>query len=231
MATERPFRFTPNVVVGAGVMLLGVVLLLDNAGMLEARALVRYWPVFLIFFGASVIAQAMRGETAAPEREGDRPIVTPGTVVFIVAAILMVSYVQERRDRAGSGDRVNVFALMSADDITRPERPFRGGEVTTLMGRTRIDLRQAELAPGESAVLDVLNVMGRTHLQVPPGWTVDVQAVRAMGGVHDRRSPDARPSETHLAADAVERETPAPGPPPRLIVRGFIMMGGLTVGS
>jgi hypothetical protein len=230
MTTEPSFRFTPNVVVGLGVMVLGIVLMLDNLGALEARALLPYWPVFLIVFGASVVVQAVQGR-AEGDAAAERPVVTPSTVVFVVLAFLFVSYVQERRERVGG--HLNLFAVMSADEVTRPEQPFRGGEVTTIMGRTRLDLRTAELAPGETAVVDVFNLMSRTEIRVPPGWEIDVRAVRAMAGVRDTRPREARPPVSERAdPDVVERTEPSQATaPPRLVVRGFIMMGGLTVGS
>lgn len=231
MTTEHSFRFTPNVVVGLGVMFLGIVLMLDNAGALEARTLLPYWPVFLIVFGASVVVQAMQGPVAG-DAGTERPVVTPGLVVWVVIAFLLVSYVQDRRGSRPDG-RLNLFAVMSADELSKPERPFRGGEVTTIMGRTRLDLRTAELAPGETAVVDVFNLMSRTEIQVPPGWEVDVQALRAMAGLRDTRPREARPAAAGTPdPDVVERTAPVTATaPPRLVVRGFIMMGGLTVGS
>lgn len=231
MTTERSFRFTPNVVVGLGVMVLGIVLMLDNVGALEARTLLPYWPVFLIVFGASVVLQALQGGAPGGTGATERPVVTPGVVVWVVIAFLLVSYVQDRRGSRADG-RLNLFAVMSADELTRPERPFRGGEVTTIMGRTRLDLRTAELAPGETAVVDIFNLMSRTDIRVPPGWEVDVQALRAMSGMRDTRPREARAEPARTSEpDVVERTEPsAATAPPRLVVRGFIMMGGLTVG-
>ena len=117
--------------------------------------------------------------------------------------------------------------------MSRPEQPFRGGEVTTIMGRTRLDLRTAELAPGQTAVVDIFNLMSRTEIRVPPGWDVDVQALRAMAGMRDTRPRSTRAESTETVdPDVVERTEPSQATaPPRLVVRGFIMMGGLTVGS
>lgn len=231
MTTEREFRFTPNVVVGATVMLLGVVLLLDNAGALEARALIPFWPLFLILFGASVVAQAMRGGQAASER----PFVTPGFVIFLVVGFLVFSHVQDRRARASTSMNVSLFAVMGTDAISREGQPFEGGDVTTVMGRGVLDLRDAQLAPGQTAVLDVFNVMGRTTIQVPPGWVVDVEAVRLIGKsrvTRPRQPADAGAEKAGEEPPPLEGAGPeAPALAPRLVIRGLIMMGGVTVSS
>lgn len=105
--------------------------------------------------------------------------------------------------------------------------------MTTIMGRTHLDLREAGIAPGEEAVIDVLGLMGRVVLQVPRDWVVDVQAVAVMGGVRDDRPRAARAGGGTLLSDELERAGPPieGSPPPRVVVRGFIMMGALVVGS
>jgi hypothetical protein len=231
MTTERDFRFTPNVVVGATVMLLGIVLLLDNVGALEARALIRLWPLFLVVFGGSVVLQAMRGGPVANER----PIVSPGFVIFLVIGFLVFSHVQDRRARANTPSNVSVFAVMGADTVGREGQPFDGGDVTTVMGRAVLDLRGSQLAPGQTAVVDVFNMMGRTAIYVPPGWVVDVEALRLLGKARITRPSgpaDAQPEKEAGEAAPVERAGPeAPAKAPRLIIRGLIMMGNVTVSS
>ena len=73
-----------------------------------------------------------------------------------------------------------------------------------------IDLRPARMA-GPSAVIDLFVIMGGVDMRVPEDWTVSCEAVPIMGGVEDRTRP------------------PAGEPKGRLILRGFIMMGGVEV--
>ena len=70
--------------------------------------------------------------------------------------------------------------------------PFRGGEMTAFMGGCELDLRQAEMAPGEDATIDVFAVMGGHEIRVPETWAVVTKAVPIMGGVEDRTRPPAR---------------------------------------
>jgi len=77
-----------------------------------------------------------------------------------------------------------------------------------------LDLRQATIAPGQDAVIDVFTVMGGVVLRVPAEWTVDVQAVPLMGAIKDQRAQSPQTGTTAA---------------PHLVVRGSIMMGGLTI--
>jgi hypothetical protein len=86
------------------------------------------------------------------------------------------------------------------------------------MGQARLDLRQATIAPGEEAVIDAFTLMGGLVLQVPEDWIVDVQALNVMGGINDRRGPAPTPPSNASA-------------PPRLVLRGLIIMGGLVISS
>jgi hypothetical protein len=100
--------------------------------------------------------------------------------------------------------------------------------------------------------VDIVTVMGSTIVYVPDGWDVNFDAVPVMGGVKDERR---RADRSALGNDANDRPdedddaelkpaakpAPAPppvlppaastGPPPRLVLRGFVMMGGLVIRS
>ena len=201
--------------------------------------------MLLILFGASVAVQALRG--GSDPRLGtvrERPIVTPGLVMVIAVLTILVSRGNERRSgvEAVDGSSLRLFALMSRDDHISHSNPFQGGEITSIMGRSRLDLRQATIPPGGEAALHVFTMWGETEILVPEGWIVDVDAAPVMGGVKDRRS-SARPPpqqtgpEAGPAGDRVEAETtpsqsapPAPGSP-RLVLRGVVLMGSIVIGS
>ena len=88
MTTESHMTFTPNLVVCLGIAGLGIVLILDRLGMVAAQDVLRFWPVLLILFGASVVAQALRGGAGEPRRA---PIVSPGFIFFIASLGLLFS--------------------------------------------------------------------------------------------------------------------------------------------
>jgi hypothetical protein len=244
MACANGTRFTPNLVVGLTVTAAGTALLLDTLDLLNARDLVRFWPAVLVLFGFSIIVQALQGGAAGPAQ---RPIITPGFVIMLVLAGVFASKVLQRpANRATDSSNPAVYAVMSRSTRTSAAAPFRGANMTTFMGRSRLDLSDAQLAPGEEATVDVLGMMGAVELVVPEGWDVQVEAFPVMGRVADRRflasRPRARPAPeaqdtTEVAGETVAENDQAPAPPaasaepPRVIVRGFIMMGNLHIES
>ena len=116
-----------------------------------------------------------------------------------------------------SSDRVQVVSVMGRSDYVSRATTFRGADITNVMGRSEVDLRDATLAPGAAASVRVFSLMGAVVLRVPPTWTIETGAITAMGGVQDERP---RQTETDAAAA---------GTPPRLVLRGTIGMGRLTI--
>jgi hypothetical protein len=127
------------------------------------------------------------------------------------------SFKNEAAYTESTSDRLQVVSVMGRSNHVSRATAFHGANVTNVMGRSDIDLRDATLAPGATASVRVFSMMGAVVLRVPPAWTIDTGAVTAMGGVRDER-----PKQTD-AADA------APGDPPRLTLRGLVAMGRLTI--
>jgi len=216
--------------------------MLDKLHILEAERILRFWPVGLVLLGAGVVAQSLWPGAEEPSADGKRrPSATPLLVlVVIVTGFLIGPRLQPRSNlaRSDAGDTVSLFAVMGEDQRTSYATTFRGGEMTTFMGSNKLDLRQATLAPGDEAVIDVFAMMGGLELRVPDGWTVVVEAVPVMGGVKDQRlhAGARRALEAERApADAGASDTKAPevnpSTAPRVVVRGFIIMGGLVIKS
>jgi predicted membrane protein len=78
------------------------------------------------------------------------------------------------------------------------------------MGGGKLDLRDAMPAGGQ-AVINIFAMMGGFEIVVPDTWRVIVEVTPLMGGIEDRSRASASPGA------------------PTLVIRGFIMMGGLTL--
>jgi hypothetical protein len=117
-----------------------------------------------------------------------------------------------------SSDRVRLVSVMGRSEHVSRAAAFKGADVTNVMGRAELDLRDAKMEPGQTASLQVFSVMGAVTLRVPPTWTVDTGAISAMGGVRDQR----------LSRTADTPEAGA-GPPPHLVLRGVVAMGRLDI--
>jgi hypothetical protein len=176
-------------VVGLCFMLLGGVLVLDKLGMLDAGEALQFWPIGLVLLGGSLMVQSMRAPVDG-KRRTDFPF---GGIVWLVLLGLFFTWTFERRSAADGGDTTNLFALMS-DDQHIPQDAFHGGTMTSLMGGTTLDLRQAKLAPGQKAIVDVFALMGGAVIYAPKEWKIERHVTAVMGGVRDERygEPEAR---------------------------------------
>lgn len=216
-ADEPRMRVTPNLAFGICLVVVGVALMLDRLQLLDARQILRFWPVGLVLFGAALIMQSFQRVDATPTVRQQQSF-NGGHVIALVFIALIVSQGLGRGGgvtaRNDASETVSLFAVMSRHQQVSSAPVFRGGEMMSVMGRTDLDLRQTTVAPGEEAVIEVFTLMGGATIRVPDGWTVDIRAVPVMGGVRDRR-------------DGV-RDVPGA---PRIIIRGFIMMGGLDIRS
>lgn len=89
---------------------------------------------------------------------------------------------------AGDYDRrdfIDVTAVFGGVKKNILSKNFRGGEITSFMGGSEIDLSQADI-PGR-VVIDVTNIFGGTKLIVPSGWDVQNDVTAVFGGVDDKR--------------------------------------------
>lgn len=144
------------------------------------------------------------------------PLAVVGTWIAIVVA-LQVSGVRSFNG-ANASDRVRVVSVMARSEHISGATAFQGADITNVMGRSELDLLNATLAPGANATVHVFSAMGAVVVRVPPTWTVETGSVAALGGVRDDRD------------SPIERDDTA-GPAPRLVLRGLVMFGRLTITS
>jgi hypothetical protein len=218
---------------GLLLMTAAVWLLLGEAGWVS---LADSWPIAIIALGIIVALNGGRRRRwhvpAQPDEPGDphlrrlhrhprtlSPLGVLGVWIAIVVA-LQVSGVRTFTEYSnGSGDRVRIISVMGRSEHISRAVAFQGADVTNVMGRSELDLHDATLAPGANAVVHVYSAMGTVIVRVPSGWTVDTGALAALGGVRDDRAP--------AAAEAEATTTPAP----RLVLRGMVMFGRLSITS
>lgn len=250
--------FTPNLVVGLTIMAVGVVLLLDTLGIREVGSFMRYWPFLIVLFGASLVAQAFRPvDPAAPKRPQGG---VPCFFLFLLGVAMFWTFgFPGVIDTQASGRRATATGVMGRAQTTVPG-DVRNGRVAAVMGRSMLDLRQVNLAPGEDMTVDVFVTMGRATVRIPDHWVVDLSALPVMGSVDEDRftsltdeitaelesnekepNDDANNDKNDRQRDLSSIGPPAPdvkpalppaaGPAPRLRLRGFVMMGKVEVTS
>ncbi len=87
---------------------------------------------------------------------------------------------------------------------------FKGGDVTSIMGGTEINLSQADFTG--VVVLDVTQVMGGTKLIVPPHWEIRSEINAIFAGFEDKR-----------------QQATVNNPDKILILRGTSIFGGIEI--
>jgi predicted membrane protein len=225
--TKDRFRVTGQLIAGLVLAGLGVLFTLDNLDLIRARDVLRYWPVIFLLIGISQILQA---RSSAGMVGGSIWIILGGLLlgerlnlvsnVFRFWPLFLVGmggYViwqsfNRREPPPGEGsERVSAVAILGGIDRRVISANFRGGDVTAFMGGGKLDLREATLAPGTEALVDVTTMMGGFEIKVPETWNVIVEIVPFMGGYEDKTRHPTDPAA------------------PRLRVRGFVMMGGVEI--
>jgi predicted membrane protein len=212
----------PRLLLGLTIMVAGILLALDNLGLVDASLFLRFWPVVFIVVGAIKL-------TGAPGRARGGGIfwIILGSVllafnlglvnwqrlwaflfVFVGASIAWRA-IRPPVPRSEPGAGVDMTAVLGGAKTVSNSADFRGGQAMAVMGGCQIDLRRARIAQGE-ATLDVFAFWGGIEIRVPEEWEV-VNRVNAVLGGSDNKT-------------RIE-----PGTQQRFILTGTVIMGGVEV--
>lgn len=217
-----------QLIIGLFVIGLGIIFTLDNLQIVDGRRFLRYWPVALMALGVVKITSAdggWKGGAVLTFAGGVLLLNNLGVIrarlwdfwplVLIGSGALLVwrgwHGVPEAPVPTHASNVLSGIAVMSGFDRTIDSQAFHGGELTAIMGGGTIDLRGARMGDG-AAVITIYALMGGVELRVPESWMVENKVVYFMGGAEDRT-----------------RRTSGGPPAPRLILRGFVMMGGVEI--
>jgi predicted membrane protein len=192
--------------VGGALIVIGAAMTLQGYGFMHIR-MRDWWPVALIGAGLYVIARGVqnrdgRAHDAAPE-EGGATGPTDATGPF--DAPLFGSRGEHRVDSS----RLDASAVMAGSVVRNDSPDIQGGEITVAMGGLEIDLRHAAMKSPE-VVLHVFVMFGGLVLKVPPGWSVVARGTPILGGIEDKTVP---------AMNAAHR----------LVIDGYVIMGGVEI--
>ena len=228
MEPRAGFRITSQLVFGASIAVLGLLFTLDNLNVLRAREFLQFWPLALVAIGLAHLSQAksaagmvgggiwiLAGVVLLGNRLGFFHVhlwnLWPLILVLVGARIVWQTMDTNRATDAGdTSATVSSIAVMGGFERRITSREFRGGEVTAFMGGGKLDLRDAMPAGGR-AVINIFAMMGGFEILVPETWRVISEVTPFMGGIEDK-------SRTSASPDA-----------PTLVLRGFVMMGGVTL--
>jgi predicted membrane protein len=223
-------RFTPQVLLGLMVIAVGVLFTLDNLNVIDASLYLRYWPIALVAFGLMKLWHARRegvgwaggvfftavGAWMLFERVAyirvDIQDFWPLMLVCVGGYLVWRGVARSARPRPlGADAHLSAVAILSGLTRGSNSPAFSGGDLTAVMGGCEIDLRQASIASGTTAVVDVFAFWGGIDIRVPEDWTVITRVTPLLGGVEDQ----TRPAQA-AASKRVE-------------IRGTAIMGGIVI--
>ena len=221
--------FSPRLILGLAIAVLGSLMLLDNLNVIEADPLYRYFfPGGLLAVGLSVLVQGSiwgwvwivgGGWVLAEKLDlvelSFFQLFLPAVLLLVGGSLVYRTFVRPRTSAPGPDDPasyVRAFAVMSGNERRGIASTFRGGDLAAFMGGVTLDLRQAKMTP-EGAVLDAFAFWGGIEIKVPESWQVRGEVIPLMGGFEDKTRP--KPG-------AVEGT---------LVIRGFAIMGGVEVSN
>jgi len=207
---------------GLLIVAVGTVLLLDNAGVLDAGEIIStWWPAIVILAGILTFAANPRHWPVAliitavglAFLLSNLDIIDLGN--FIIPAViilvgLLVLFGRGLGAKTEAGDRVNSFNVFSGSEIASHSKQFQGGSISAVFGGAEVDLRDTLPAPG--AELDVFAAFGGVEVTVPQGWNVVTRGLPLFGGIDNVTAKEA------VAADA-----------PTLAVNATVLFGGLEI--
>jgi predicted membrane protein len=235
--TRTRVNVTPQLAIGICIMAAGILLTLDRLHIAQTDRLLRFWPAALVAVGVTIwvrrpdrqgrfwgsvwifVGAWLLLNTLGLVRVGFWELFWPLVLVLVGLKLVMhtVSRPAEQQDTAARRG-VTLLAILGESKRSSDDKPFRGGQMTAIMGGCQLDLRQATMAPGDEAPIDLFALMGGLEIWLPSSWAVATDVVPILGGVEDKRLP--------AVADArVDR----PAEPPRVLLRGHVVLGGLTI--
>jgi predicted membrane protein len=106
------------------------------------------------------------------------------------------------RDHTESKDgKVDYNLMMNGIDEVFLEPVFRGGDINTIMGGAKLDLRRTSLPEGDT-VLKISSICGGVTLLLPLDWNVEIHNDAILGGFADHRRGNGQYVDRRLIIEA-----------------------------
>ena len=206
-----------------GFLLLGagLLFLLDNMDLLDARPFLEWWPLALVAVGIGELIGGSRVGAAIWIAIGSwflldslelldiNPFEVFWPVLWIVVGWVLVWQALTQPRPTPGAERISAFALMAGNVQRSGSAAVGTVQATAIMGGCEIDLRQ--MAPGErETIVDLFAMWGGIEIVIPEGWALENRVTPIIAGLENKTAP--------AAPDA-----------PRVILRGTVVMGGIEV--
>jgi predicted membrane protein len=228
-----------DLVLGIVIMVLGAMLMLDRLDIVDAASSLAFYPLALLGAGVMVLTKSRDGGArfwgyvfillGAWLSLSLFGVVRVGFWEFLWPLLLVlvgVNLIQRRAKQTAPAPPRPARALGSSmvsvlGDARRrsDDKPFRGMQMTAILGNCTLDLRHAAIEPGQEATIEVFALLGSQEIVVPSGWTVVSKVSPLAASIDDSRLPP-------LSAPVPAAPQPVA---PRLILKGAVILSGLTI--
>ena len=218
-----------RLLVGMVIATVGVLFLLDAAGVADAGDVIaRWWPSVIVAAGLLTLAERppayLRGAiltaggavgllftTGVLDHNAWRYV---WPVAVIVAGLAVMARWSGRTISSGShpDDVISSTSMFGGAELASADQQFRGAWLTAIFGGITLDLRDAHPAAGGASV-NATVAFGGIDVLVPKGWRVTVKSVPIFGGVED----------------GTDRSDPLPADAPTLHIDAVTVFGGVSV--
>lgn len=229
MQRSRPVGDVGRILLGLVVVAVGVLFLLDSAGVLDAgEAIGDWWPAALIALGLLELSERPHGAVSSlvliaagivlllftTDVLDDDAWDTIWPLAVIAGGVLVLT--RWRGSGAPSGEEldaaITATGIFGGPHVRSSSQAFRRASLTAIFGGVTLDLRAARPAP-EGATVTATAAFGGIDIVVPRGWRITTRSTPFFGGVDDKTDP-----VVEIAADA-----------PSLHVDALAVFGGVEV--
>ncbi|WP_254768717.1 LiaF transmembrane domain-containing protein [Salinilacihabitans rarus] len=202
MATTTSRRLpTGQFVLGAIVVLVGVLLLLNSTGVFPTRDLLLYAPLLFVAVGVWALVQSRFRNVVGPAVligiAGAAQLIALGyaTVAQVVVywPVLVIAFglsivLGQYRSRVRHTDDAftSAFAAFGGVEKRNSSAAFTGAELTAAFGGTELDLRGATIAD-PPARINAVAMFGGVEIIVPREWNVRLDVLPVLAGAADDR--------------------------------------------
>jgi len=211
---------------GALVVVLGVVLLLDTTGVADTGFLLDYVPSLFVLLGVyALVASGFRNvfgplvvivlagawQIAALDLLPDADLVSFWPALIILFGVsLLIGRMRTTPEQVGQSS-VDGLAVFGGRNQRVTATDFARADLTALFGGYELDLRDAAV-DDRPARVNAIAMFGGVEVIVPRAWNVRLDVLPIFGGAEDERP---RREEQHEEVD--------------LVVTGFAAFGGISV--
>ncbi len=227
-------RFDIKVFFGLAIILAGIILFLDNTGIIPFNFnLFDFWPLIFVIIGLNMVTQPKESRQAFTGwvfisfgalfllRSFDVIYFRFGElwplILILVGLAILKNNVWKKPEGGVTSDYINLSFVLGGGDHKYTSKTLRGGSVTAVMGGGTIDLRNAD-SPEDPLIIDTFTWWGGIEIIVPYHWQVNIQGTPILGGMENNtRSPES------IEGLQIERK------PVNLIIKGSAIMGGVEV--